>query len=117
MTRDEGLFASLDHYDNLTETTIYGDNGQGDVVSQGKIAITTSNSIEDVYHVQGLVSYGPPWAHNLDGYQDRLLGGPLDSSTWITRHLMAWGARTTVEEYSDRKLCMSCTMQRTPRRI
>jgi hypothetical protein len=25
---------------------------------------------------QGL-SYGPPWAHYLGGYQDRLLGGPL----------------------------------------
>jgi hypothetical protein len=25
----------------------------------------------------GLVSYGPPWAHCLSGYQDRLLGGPL----------------------------------------
>jgi hypothetical protein len=24
-----------------------------------------------------LVSYGPPWAHCLGGYQDRLLGGPL----------------------------------------
>jgi hypothetical protein len=36
--------------------------------------------------------------------------GPWDYSTWATRHLMAWGARTTVEEYSDRKLCMSCTM-------
>jgi hypothetical protein len=24
-----------------------------------------------------LLSYGPPWAHYLDGYQDRLLGGPL----------------------------------------
>jgi hypothetical protein len=22
-------------------------------------------------------SYGPPWAHYLDGYQDRLVGGPL----------------------------------------
>jgi hypothetical protein len=22
-------------------------------------------------------SYGPPWAHYLGGYQDRLLGGPL----------------------------------------
>jgi hypothetical protein len=21
--------------------------------------------------------YGPPWAHYLGGYQDRLLGGPL----------------------------------------
>jgi hypothetical protein len=25
----------------------------------------------------GRVSYGPPWAHYLGGYQDRLLGGPL----------------------------------------
>jgi hypothetical protein len=24
-----------------------------------------------------LLSYGPPWAHYLGGYQDRLLGGPL----------------------------------------
>jgi hypothetical protein len=23
------------------------------------------------------VSYGPPWAHYLGGYQDRVLGGPL----------------------------------------
>jgi hypothetical protein len=23
------------------------------------------------------VSYGPPWAHYLGGYKDRLLGGPL----------------------------------------
>jgi hypothetical protein len=23
------------------------------------------------------LSYGPPWAHYLVGYQDRLLGGPL----------------------------------------
>jgi hypothetical protein len=28
-------------------------------------------------HTQAGVSYGPPWAHYLDGYQDRLLGGPL----------------------------------------
>jgi hypothetical protein len=54
MTGDEGLFASLDHYDNPTETIIYGDNGQGDVIGLGKIAISTTNSIEDVYHVQGL---------------------------------------------------------------
>jgi hypothetical protein len=25
----------------------------------------------------GRLSYGPPWAHYLGGYQDRLLGGPL----------------------------------------
>jgi hypothetical protein len=24
-----------------------------------------------------MLSYGPPWAHYLGGYQDRLLGGPL----------------------------------------
>jgi hypothetical protein len=24
-----------------------------------------------------LLSYGPPWAHYLGGYQDRLLSGPL----------------------------------------
>jgi hypothetical protein len=23
------------------------------------------------------LSYGPPWAHYLGGFQDRLLGGPL----------------------------------------
>jgi hypothetical protein len=27
--------------------------------------------------MQGQLSYGPPWAHYLGGYQDRLLGGPL----------------------------------------
>jgi hypothetical protein len=36
--------------------------------------------------------------------------GPLDYSAWVTRHLMAWGARTTVEEYSNRKLYMSCNL-------
>jgi hypothetical protein len=29
------------------------------------------------YKVLGGLSYGPPWAHYLGGYQDRLLGGPL----------------------------------------
>jgi hypothetical protein len=36
--------------------------------------------------------------------------GPWDYSACATRHLMAWGARTTVEKYSDRKLYMSCTL-------
>jgi hypothetical protein len=36
--------------------------------------------------------------------------GPSDYSACATRHLMAWGARTTVEKYSDRELYMSCTM-------
>jgi hypothetical protein len=42
--------------------------------------------------------------------------GPWDNSACATRHLMAWGARTMVEKYSDRKLYMSCTMWRTPNR-
>jgi hypothetical protein len=29
------------------------------------------------YKVLGGLSYGPPWAHCIGGYQDRLLGGPL----------------------------------------
>jgi hypothetical protein len=29
------------------------------------------------YKVLGGLSYGPPWAHYLGGYQDRLLNGPL----------------------------------------
>jgi hypothetical protein len=28
-------------------------------------------------HPSSYVSYGPPWAHYLGGYQDRLLDGPL----------------------------------------
>ena len=54
MTGDEGKFASLEHYDKPTEKIIYGDNGHGDVIGMGKIAISTSNSIEDVYHVKDL---------------------------------------------------------------
>jgi hypothetical protein len=36
--------------------------------------------------------------------------GPWDYSTCDARHLMVWSARTMVEEYSDRKLCMSESM-------
>jgi hypothetical protein len=35
---------------------------------------------------------------------------PWDYSACGTRHLMAWGARTTVKKYSDRKLYISCTI-------
>jgi hypothetical protein len=41
--------------------------------------------------------------------------GFWDYSTCATRHLMAWSARITVEEYSDRKLSMSRSMWRTSR--
>jgi hypothetical protein len=30
-----------------------------------------------LYLIHWYLSYGPPWAHYLGGYQDRLLGGPL----------------------------------------
>jgi hypothetical protein len=36
--------------------------------------------------------------------------GPWDYSACATWHLMVCGARTMVENYSDRKLYMSCTM-------
>jgi hypothetical protein len=36
--------------------------------------------------------------------------GPWDYSAWAARHLLVWSTRTSVEKYSDRKLCMSCTM-------
>jgi hypothetical protein len=44
-----------------------------------------------------LLSYGPPWAHYLGGYQDRLLGGPWDYPACATRHLKAWSTRTIQE--------------------
>jgi hypothetical protein len=37
--------------------------------------------------------------------------GPWDYSACATWNLMAWGARTTVDEYSNRKLYMSYTVQ------
>jgi nitrate reductase cytochrome c-type subunit len=36
--------------------------------------------------------------------------GPWAYSACATQHLMAWGARTAVEEYLNRKLYMSCTV-------
>jgi hypothetical protein len=36
--------------------------------------------------------------------------GPWDYPACATWHLMAWGARTTVEKYSDRKLYIPCTV-------
>jgi hypothetical protein len=39
-------------------------------VNADKVAIMECRNVKRV-------SYGPPWAHYLGGYQDRLLGGPL----------------------------------------
>jgi hypothetical protein len=42
---------------------------------QLKLFVQRSNS-RRMRH-SALLLYGPPWAHHLGGYQDRLLGGPL----------------------------------------
>jgi hypothetical protein len=42
-----------------------------------KHLILKSNEISEDAHLIWELSYGPPWAHYLGGYQDRLLGGPL----------------------------------------
>jgi hypothetical protein len=42
-----------------------------------------------------VVSYGPPWAHYLGGYKDRLLGGPLGLP----------GLRYTAPEGVEHKCC------------
>jgi hypothetical protein len=42
--------------------------------------------------------------------------GPWDYPACAARHLMAWSTRTTEEKYSVRKLYMSCTVRKTPRR-
>jgi hypothetical protein len=49
-----------------------GDSHKGPLITEKntflhKIIKTQTNSL----------SYGPPWAHCIGGYQDRLLGGPL----------------------------------------
>jgi hypothetical protein len=36
--------------------------------------------------------------------------GPWDYPTCAARYLLAWGTRTTVEKYSDRKLYIPCTV-------
>jgi hypothetical protein len=46
----------------------------------GDYSLRPSKLLEAIlldYKVLGGLSYGPPWAHYLGGYQDRLLGGPL----------------------------------------
>jgi hypothetical protein len=42
--------------------------------------------------------------------------GPWDYPACATRHLKAWRTRTAEEKYSVRKLYMSCTVWKTPRR-
>jgi hypothetical protein len=42
--------------------------------------------------------------------------GPWDYPACATRHLKAWSTRTAEEKYSIRKLYMSRTVWKTPRR-
>jgi hypothetical protein len=42
--------------------------------------------------------------------------GPWDYPACATRHLRAWSTRTTEEKYSVKKLYMSHTVWKTPRR-
>jgi hypothetical protein len=42
--------------------------------------------------------------------------GPWDYPACATRHLKAWSTRTAEEKYSVRKLYMSRTVWKTPRR-
>jgi transposase InsO family protein len=54
MTGGENLFASLDKFDEPIETIVYGDNSQGGVIGLGKVAMSSENSISDVYWVKDL---------------------------------------------------------------
>jgi hypothetical protein len=60
-----------------TDVATYEDL-QGHHLVAIKNLIATTN--DESYHgsASELLSYGPPWAHCLGGYQDRLLGGPLE---------------------------------------
>jgi hypothetical protein len=56
------------------------------------------------------VSYGPPWAHYLGGYQDRLLSGPLGLLGLCHTAPVGVGHKDYGGEVLNRKLYMSCTM-------
>jgi hypothetical protein len=62
------------------------------------------------YKVLGGLSYRPPWAHYLSGYQDRLLGGPLGLLGLCHMAPDSVGHKDYGGEVPDRKLYMSCTM-------
>jgi hypothetical protein len=52
-----------------------GEHRAATLAMQFRAAATDWRSFEQAAMV--VLSYGPPWAHYLSGYQDRLLGGPL----------------------------------------
>jgi hypothetical protein len=51
-----------------------------------------------------------PWPTTSVGTRTDYSVVPWDYSACATRHLLVWSARILEEKYSDRKLCMSCTM-------
>jgi hypothetical protein len=58
----------------------------------------------------------PPGPTTSVGIRTDYSVGPWDYPACATRHLMAWSIRTTEEKYSVRKLYMSRTVWKTPRR-
>jgi hypothetical protein len=44
---------------------------------RGSSRSSRDDNVPPQMYDEGGLSYGPPWAHYLGGYQDRLLGGPL----------------------------------------
>jgi hypothetical protein len=84
-----------------------------------ELAVTNQvpNAMMEMYVAsKKLVWYGPPWAHYLGGYQDRLLGGPLGLPDLRCTAPAGVKHKTTEEKYSDRKLYKFRTVWRTPRR-
>jgi hypothetical protein len=49
-----------------------GARGEDEAESGGMAPAVPAKNLQQKH-----LSYGPPWAHCLGGYQDRLLGGPL----------------------------------------
>jgi hypothetical protein len=57
-----------------------------------------------------------PWPTTSVGTRTDYSVGPWDYPTCAARHLMAWSTRTIEDKYSVRKLYMSRTVWKTPRR-
>jgi hypothetical protein len=48
------MFTSFQPNQNTSERIVFGDNGKGDVLGFGKIAISNDNSISNILIVEGL---------------------------------------------------------------
>jgi hypothetical protein len=54
MTGEKKMFTSFQPNQNTSECIVFCDNGKGDVLGLGKIAISNDNSISNVLLVEGL---------------------------------------------------------------